>query len=173
MAPTTAHPHDPSCIFCQIVRGEAPASIAYEDEQALAFMDINPLSRGHLLVIPRMHAPDLFALPDRVAGHLFVVARRMALALRESHRPDGISVVQSNGRAAGQVVFHLHIHLIPRRLEGAGPSSAGTGSTRGPPGPSWMRTPGASGKRPPGSRPASFPDPPWASAPLRRHPRIG
>mgnify|MGYP001290568409 CR=1 len=121
MAPSTAHPHDPSCIFCQIVRGEAPASIAYEDEQALAFMDINPLSRGHLLVIPRMHAPDLFALPDRVAGHLFVVARRMALALRESHRPDGISVVQSNGRAAGQVVFHLHIHLIPRRLEGGGP----------------------------------------------------
>lgn len=121
MAPATYDAAQASCIFCRIVRGEAPASVAYEDDQALAFMDINPLSRGHLLVIPRIHAADLFELPDPVAAHLFVVARRMALALRESHRPDGISVVQSNGRAAGQVVFHLHIHLIPRRLEGGGP----------------------------------------------------
>lgn len=124
MAPTTPDAVEASCIFCRIVRGEAPASVAYEDDRALAFMDIQPLSRGHLLVVPRLHAADLFALPDPLAAHLFVVTRRLALALRESHRPDGINVIQSNGRAAGQVVFHLHIHLIPRRLQAGGPPFA-------------------------------------------------
>ncbi|BAS27578.1 HIT family protein [Limnochorda pilosa] len=121
MASETPDAHEASCIFCRIVRGEAQASVAYEDDRAVAFMDIQPLSRGHLLVVPRLHAADLFALPDPLAAHLFVVTRRLALALRESHHPDGINVVQSNGRAAGQVVFHLHIHVIPRSLEGGGP----------------------------------------------------
>ena len=103
-----------ACIFCQIVRGDAPAAHVYEDEQTLVFMDIAPLSRGHLLVIPREHAENLYEIS---ADSLAAVARtshRIAPVLRRVLEPEGLRILQLNGAAAGQTVFHYHVHLIPR-----------------------------------------------------------
>lgn len=102
------------CIFCKIVAGEIPSHKVYEDDATLAFLDINPATRGHALVIAKEHAPDLFAIaPDALsatARTVQVVARK----LQRIVRPDGINIVQNNGPAAGQVVFHYHTHVIPR-----------------------------------------------------------
>ena len=106
----------PDCVFCAIVRGDAPARRVYEDEQVLAFLDIRPFSAGHTLIVPKRHAAGLADLePDDVA-RLFQVARRVALALRRSELPaDGVHLVLNDGRAAAQTVFHAHVHAIPRR----------------------------------------------------------
>jgi histidine triad (HIT) family protein len=102
------------CVFCAIVAGEAPAHVVYEDADTIAFMDINPATDGHLLVIPRTHAPDLWSLPEDEGVAVFRSVRRVAHAMRDGLRPDGLNVLQSNGRAALQTVFHYHVHLIPR-----------------------------------------------------------
>lgn len=102
------------CIFCAIATSRAPASIVFEDEATLAFLDINPITRGHTLVIPREHCPDLFALSPAVGGLVMTTAAKVAGALREELKPDGLNILQSNGRAAGQTVFHFHLHLVPR-----------------------------------------------------------
>jgi histidine triad (HIT) family protein len=103
-----------ACLFCKIVAGDSPATIVHEDERTLAFMDINPLARGHCLVIPRVHSDDLpGADPEDVAACARVVqllARRAETALGA----DGVTVLQSNGAAAWQSVFHLHFHVLPR-----------------------------------------------------------
>lgn len=101
-------------IFSRIVRGELPAAKVYEDEHALAFMDINPASRGHILVICKAEYADFFAIPPDVLAHVWRAAQRVAVALQATVEPDGLNVVQNNGFAAGQTVFHYHIHLIPR-----------------------------------------------------------
>ncbi len=106
---------DPNCVFCAIVEGRADASVAYEDDRAVAFMDINPVTPGHLLVVPRDHLPALGDLDDALAAHLFNVARRMAAAIRASDvRSDGINLFYADGKAALQEVFHAHLHVIPR-----------------------------------------------------------
>lgn len=103
------------CIFCKIVRGEIPCVKVYEDERVLAFADINPILPGHTLVIPKAHAENLMEVaPDDLTA-IHQSARRIALAMQETLRPDGIACLQLNGRAVNQVVMHYHFHLIPRR----------------------------------------------------------
>jgi|ERR1022692_373024 histidine triad (HIT) family protein len=102
------------CIFCKIVAGELPATIVDEDEHTLAFMDINPATRGHALVIPRTHAEDLLSIePDELKA-VVVAARRLAHRQKERLGADGINVINSCGAAAWQTVFHFHLHVIPR-----------------------------------------------------------
>lgn len=102
------------CIFCDIVRGEAPCHRVYEDDDVLVFLDIFPLSPGHALVIPRSHATDLFEMSDAAIEAVARVSLRVGHALRRVLDPDGVMVAQLNGEAAGQTVFHYHMHLIPR-----------------------------------------------------------
>ena len=103
-----------SCIFCKIVAGEAPASIVYQDERVAAFMAVPQAGRGHVLVVPREHVATCFELSDDLAGPLFGTTVRIARAVNRLYRPDGISLIQNNGAAAGQSVFHVHLHVLPR-----------------------------------------------------------
>jgi histidine triad (HIT) family protein len=102
------------CIFCAIALKRAPASVVYQDEATVAFLDIHPIARGHTLVIPREHCPTLFEL-SAIAGDVVMrTVVRVASALREELAPDGLNLLQSNGRVAGQTIFHFHFHLVPR-----------------------------------------------------------
>lgn len=101
-------------IFSRIVSGEIPANKVYETEQTLAFLDINPASRGHTLVICKAEYPTLWEVPADLVAAVAQTAQRVAQALRVVLKPDGLTVLQNNGPAAGQVVFHYHVHLIPR-----------------------------------------------------------
>jgi len=104
-----------ACIFCRIVAGEAPCHGVYEDETVLAFMDIAPVGDGHLLVIPKRHYENLLEADEASMLAVMAVSRRLAHALKRALTPDGIGVHQLNGAAAGQTVFHYHMHLIPRK----------------------------------------------------------
>ena len=110
-----------ACVFCRIVRGEVPASVVYEDEGVLAFLDIRPANEGHTLVIPKRHYAHIWELPDDEVARIFIAAKKIAEALREALGAAGIRIVQLNGRAAGQEIFHLHIHVIPYYAEGKRP----------------------------------------------------
>lgn len=102
------------CIFCRIVAGEIPSHKVYEDEHTLAFLDIRPSARGHTLVIPKQHTADLFDIaPDSLAATM-ASAQAVAHILRTKLQPDGMNLFQNNGAAAGQEVFHFHVHLVPR-----------------------------------------------------------
>ena len=103
-----------NCIFCKIVAGQLPACKVYEDTDTLAFMDIGPIVPGHTLVIPKKHIDPLTAAPPEVLHKLIVVVQSIARAQLKAFKADGVNVIQSNGRAAGQVVPHLHFHVIPR-----------------------------------------------------------
>jgi len=104
-----------TCIFCQIIEGESASSKVYEDEACLAFMDIQPVNPGHILVIPKMHFEDLSDLPPKTGAHLFQVAQRIALSLpRTDLKCEGIDLFLAHGEAAGQEIFHVHLHIIPR-----------------------------------------------------------
>ncbi|HUR84665.1 MAG TPA: HIT family protein [Solirubrobacteraceae bacterium] len=105
---------DPDCLFCKIVAGEIPATIVAEDERTVAFMDINPATHGHALVIPRAHAADVFAIDPEDLQAVAVAAQRLAKRARERLGADGINLLNSNGPAAWQTVFHFHVHVIPR-----------------------------------------------------------
>ncbi|MDE0458723.1 MAG: HIT family protein [Chromatiales bacterium] len=105
---------DPDCIFCKIVAGEIPSFKLFEDEATLAFMDINPANEGHALVIPKEHAPDLYAVSDEALVRTAVTAKRVAAALARTLNPDGLNLVQCNGAAAAQSVMHFHVHVLPR-----------------------------------------------------------
>lgn len=106
---------DPSCIFCRIIAGQAEASFVYRDETVSAFMDIRPINPGHLLVVPNRHASGLGGVDDEVGGQMFIVGRKLALALmRSGLRCDGINLFVADGGAAGQTVFHSHLHVVPR-----------------------------------------------------------
>ncbi|NLU84416.1 HIT family protein [Rhodococcus sp. HNM0569] len=103
------------CPFCAIVRSESPAIRIHEDEHTLAFLDIRPVSRGHTLVIPKRHSPNLEALPVDDGARVFAVAQRIALAMRRGPvAADGVHLVVNDGRAAMQTVFHAHMHVVPR-----------------------------------------------------------
>jgi histidine triad (HIT) family protein len=103
-----------SSIFTRIVRGEIPAAKLYEDDLTFAFLDVNPGSRGHALVICKEELPDLLSLPPELVAAVARSTQIVARALIAALKPDGINIVQNNGAAAGQVVFHYHVHLIPR-----------------------------------------------------------
>lgn len=102
------------CIFCAIAAGEGPAAMLDEDEQTVAFLDINPWTRGHSLVIPRTHSADLLEIDDADLAATASAAKRLAARLKEKLGADGINLVNSCGTAAWQTVFHFHIHIIPR-----------------------------------------------------------
>lgn len=103
-----------NCIFCKIANGEIPSATIYEDEEFRVILDLGPASKGHALILPKQHAANLFELPDETAGRAMVLAKKLAAKLKEGLHADGINVVQNNGEAAGQTVFHFHMHLIPR-----------------------------------------------------------
>ncbi len=102
------------CIFCAIAAHRAPAALICEDEHTLAFLDIHPIARGHTLVIPREHCADIFDLTHEAGCAVMAMAARVARALKGQLAPDGMNLLQSNGRPAGQTVFHFHFHVVPR-----------------------------------------------------------
>ena len=103
-----------SCIFCRIAQKRVPANLVYEDEKAIAFLDIRPLSEGHTLIIPKSHYETIFDIPEELLMHIHGVTKRVALAVKKATQADGISIMQQNGKAAGQEILHLHVHIIPR-----------------------------------------------------------
>lgn len=105
---------DSNCIFCKIANGEIPSTTLYEDEDFRVILDLGPATRGHALLLPKEHYKDLFDLEDEVAAKALVRAKRIAGRLQKAVGADGINLVQNNGEAAGQTVFHFHMHLIPR-----------------------------------------------------------
>jgi histidine triad (HIT) family protein len=104
---------DASCPFCGIASGKIPASIVYEDSHVVAFMDLNPASIGHTLVVPREHWENIYEVPEDALGNILSVVKRVCAAVKKTVDADGIKVIQLNGAAAGQVVMHLHINVIP------------------------------------------------------------
>jgi histidine triad (HIT) family protein len=102
------------CLFCGIVAGDVPAQIVDSDEHTVAFMDINPATRGHALVVPRAHSVDLFEISDDDLERTTLAARRLAARIDETLEPDGFNLLNSCRPAAWQTVFHFHIHVIPR-----------------------------------------------------------
>jgi histidine triad (HIT) family protein len=109
---------DLKCIFCAIVSGAAPASVVHEDEHLIAFCDLRPINRGHLLIAPKRHATNLAELPAETGALMFPLAQRLSARIRHSPIPaDGINLVLADGAAAGQTVFHVHLHVIPRVIK--------------------------------------------------------
>ena len=105
---------DSNCIFCKIANGEIPSATVYEDDDFRVILDLGPASKGHALILPKEHAANLYELPDELAAKAMVVAKKVGSVLAKGLNCDGLNVVQNNGEAAGQTVFHFHIHLIPR-----------------------------------------------------------
>jgi len=118
------------CVFCKIVAGQIPSTKVFEDEHTLAFMDLGQVNPGHVLVAVKKHAENLYALDDVQAAAVAKASTRVACAIREAFKPEGLSVYQANGRAAGQTVFHYHVHLLPRH---AGDGMALTWPVKNPP----------------------------------------
>jgi histidine triad (HIT) family protein len=108
------HPHDPGCVFCKIVRGEIPSAVVLETDDAVAFLDIRPVNKGHVLLVPRAHHADLSELPEPLASHVGSLLPRLCRAVKAATGADGLNVIVNNGRAAGQTVDHGHWHVIPR-----------------------------------------------------------
>jgi histidine triad (HIT) family protein len=108
------------CIFCKIVNGDIPAAKVFENEHVLAFLDISQVTKGHTLVIPKIHKENLFELTPEMARNLFEVVPSIANALKTTFEPVGLNTVNNNGEQAGQSVFHYHMHLIPRYGKGDG-----------------------------------------------------
>jgi histidine triad (HIT) family protein len=102
------------CVFCKIVAGQIPSTQVYEDEHTVAFMDIGQVNPGHVLVAVKKHADNLYALDEAQAAAVARASARVARAIRDAFKPEGLSVYQANGKAAGQTVFHYHVHLLPR-----------------------------------------------------------
>lgn len=102
------------CIFCKLAGGDIKTNALYEDDIVKVIFDLSPASRGHVLIIPKEHFADIYELDDETAAHIFKVAVKVANAMKKTLGYDGLNVVQNNGEAAGQTVFHFHMHIIPR-----------------------------------------------------------
>ena len=105
---------DDNCIFCKLANGDIPTYTLYEDDDFKVIFDAGPATEGHALILPKSHAADIFELDDELVGKAFVLAKKLAAVLSEVFEADGINILQNNHPAAGQSVFHVHIHLIPR-----------------------------------------------------------
>lgn len=105
---------DENCIFCKLAGGEIPTATLYEDDDFRVILDANPASKGHALIIPKEHCANLYELDDELAGKVLVLAKKMITKLTKVLGCDGYNIVQNNGEAAGQTVFHFHLHMIPR-----------------------------------------------------------
>ncbi|MGM0863992.1 MAG: HIT family protein [Bacillota bacterium] len=108
------------CIFCKIIDGEIPAMKVYEDEHVLAFLDISQVTKGHTLLIPKVHKENIYELTPDIASHLFSVAPKIAESIKAEFNPIGMNLLSNAGEAAGQSVFHFHMHFIPRYGQGDG-----------------------------------------------------
>ena len=102
------------CIFCKIVKGELPSTKIYEDEDILAFLDINPINIGHSLIIPKKHYVNIYDTPEDTLGNMMKVAKIISKSIKTELKADGVNVTMNSDPAAGQVVFHSHLHVIPR-----------------------------------------------------------
>jgi histidine triad (HIT) family protein len=105
---------EPDCIFCKVVAGEIPGEIVDSDERTITVMDINPATRGHVVVIPREHSENLITVSEQDLNATMASARRIAARIQEALSPDGFNVLNNVGRAAWQSIFHFHVHVIPR-----------------------------------------------------------
>ncbi len=105
---------DSQCIFCKLANGDIPTNTIYEDADFRIFLDASPATRGHALILPKEHYANLFELPEELAGKAIILAKKMAAVMKERFDCDGVNIVQNNGEAAGQTVFHFHMHIIPR-----------------------------------------------------------
>lgn len=105
---------DENCIFCKLANGEIPTATLYEDEDFRVILDLGPATKGHALILPKEHYANLYEIDEEIAGKAFKLAKKMVTELTEVLGCDGYNVVQNNGEAAGQTVFHFHMHLIPR-----------------------------------------------------------
>jgi histidine triad (HIT) family protein len=110
------HPTDAACVFCKIVAGNLPCFKLLEDETTIAFMDINPVNPGHALAVAKGHWPTVDVIPPEVLTAVARTAQRVAKAVMKELKPVGVNLVQANGEGAGQSVPHLHVHIMPRRL---------------------------------------------------------
>ncbi|KYC97164.1 HIT family protein [Heyndrickxia sporothermodurans] len=108
------------CIFCKIINGELPSAKVFENDHVLAFLDISQVTKGHTLIIPKVHKENVFELTPEIAKNIFEVAPMIANALKAEFNPIGMNLVNNNGEHAGQSVFHFHLHLIPRYGKGDG-----------------------------------------------------
>lgn len=106
--------YDSNCIFCKIVSGAIPAAVIYEDDICLAFADLGQATKGHTLLIPKDHQENIFELEEDTAAHLFKTAPKIANAIKKEFQPAGMNIINNNGTAASQSVFHYHLHFIPR-----------------------------------------------------------
>ena len=106
-----------SCIFCKIIKGDIPSSTIYEDENVKVILDIAPAAKGHAILLVKQHVANIFELEAGLAGKIFSVVPKVATAIKEELGCDGMNILQNNGEEAGQTVFHLHIHFIPRWKE--------------------------------------------------------
>ena len=102
------------CIFCKIVKGEIPSAKIYEDEDVYVFLDIGPVNKGHALVIPKRHYENIMDIDEETLSKVAIVVKKAAIAVKKGVKADGITISQSNGQAAGQVVPHIHFHVMPR-----------------------------------------------------------
>lgn len=102
------------CIFCKLAGGEIPTATLYEDDDFRVILDQGPATKGHALILPKQHYADIYEIPEETAARAMVLAKRMAGVMTEAFQCDGFNLVQNNGEAAGQTVFHFHLHLIPR-----------------------------------------------------------
>lgn len=105
---------DESCIFCKLAAGEIPSTTLYEDENFRVILDLSPAAKGHALIIPKEHYRNLYDLDEKLAAEVLVLAKKMVVKLKGILDCDGYNIVQNNEEAAGQTVFHFHMHLIPR-----------------------------------------------------------
>jgi len=105
---------DDNCIFCKIANGEIPGAALYEDDNFKVVLDVGPATKGHCLVLPKEHYANIYEMPEELLGQAMAVAQKVGTRLVKAVGADGLNIVQNNGLAAGQTVFHFHIHLIPR-----------------------------------------------------------
>ena len=105
---------DDNCIFCKLANGQILTNSIYEDDDFKVILDAAPAAKGHAIILPKTHAANLFELPEGYGEKIFAIAKKCGKAIKETYNYDGLNVLQNNGEAAGQTVFHLHVHLIPR-----------------------------------------------------------
>lgn len=105
------------CIFCKIANGEIPSATVYEDSICRVILDVNPANKGHALIIPKEHFDNIYSMDAETAAKIFTMATEVAKAQKAELNPDGLNILQNNGEAAGQTVFHFHMHLVPRYIK--------------------------------------------------------
>lgn len=102
------------CIFCKLANGEIPTATLYEDDEFRVILDQGPATKGHALILPKQHFANIYEISDEIAAKAMILGKKMATAMTKALHSDGFNLVQNNGEAAGQTVFHFHMHLIPR-----------------------------------------------------------